>query len=149
MTTLDLKAINYDYVTRDYAYSYDGQLIGFASTHHAAEVALDAYCYDLLIDGATATATELDGEGVNWSLDDIPTEPPPDDAPGSDDEDGTPQALDYNKFLASVDTLLDCAGFVGAHQDIDFDWQMAYTCQLTPSEAIFLAMQKLTHLRSE
>jgi hypothetical protein len=35
------KSIQYDRTTKDYAAYLDGQLIGFYSSHHAAEVALD------------------------------------------------------------------------------------------------------------
>jgi len=55
------KEIVYDRETRDYALYLDGELVGFASTYHDAEVKLDQMIYDLITSGITATATELDG----------------------------------------------------------------------------------------
>lgn len=42
------KEIVYDRETRDYAMYLDGELIGFAGTYHAAEVALDQLVFTLL-----------------------------------------------------------------------------------------------------
>lgn len=61
-TATDPKRISYDRETRDYAAMYDGELIGFYPSYHAAEVALDAYALELAIEGLSYTATELDQE---------------------------------------------------------------------------------------
>ena len=64
MTTTDAtyrKEICYDRESRDYAMRLDGELVGFARTHHEAEVTLDELVFELLSSGATATATQLDG----------------------------------------------------------------------------------------
>ena len=42
------KRIIYDPVTRDYAMHLDGALIGFARTHHEAEITLDQLVFALL-----------------------------------------------------------------------------------------------------
>lgn len=55
------KEICYDRETRDYAMYLDGELVGFGSTYHEAEVKLDQLVFELLTEGATRTATELDG----------------------------------------------------------------------------------------
>ena len=44
-----------------YTMRLDGELVGFARTHHEAEVTLDELVFELLSSGATATATQLDG----------------------------------------------------------------------------------------
>ena len=44
-----------------YTMRLDGELVGFARTHHEAEVTLDQLVFELLSSGATATATQLDG----------------------------------------------------------------------------------------
>ena len=44
-----LKEIKYDRRTKDYSYWYNGELLGFASTYHEAEIQLDAYVYELLM----------------------------------------------------------------------------------------------------
>ena len=64
MTTTDAtyrKEIVFDRESRDYAMRLDGELIGFARTHHEAEVTLDQLVFELLSSGATATASALDG----------------------------------------------------------------------------------------
>lgn len=64
MTTTDAtyrKEIVFDRETRDFAMRLDGELIGFARTHHEAEVTLDQLVFELLSSGATATASALDG----------------------------------------------------------------------------------------
>jgi hypothetical protein len=58
------KVIRYDRKSRDYAMYLDGELIGFARTHHEAEVTLDQVAFDRLTHGDCATATELDGGGA-------------------------------------------------------------------------------------
>lgn len=55
-TTTDAKSIRYDRSTRDYRAEYEGQLVGFYGSYHAAEVALDAFVYELLQDTAIVTA---------------------------------------------------------------------------------------------
>jgi len=55
------RSINYDAASGDYAMRLDGELVGFARTHHEAEVTLDELVFELLSSGATATATQLDG----------------------------------------------------------------------------------------
>ena len=45
------KRIEYDRVTRDYAYYLDDQLIGYAKTYRQAEQALNEHVYSLLIHG--------------------------------------------------------------------------------------------------
>lgn len=55
-----LKSITFDRSSRDFRAEYDGVLVGFYATYHAAETALDAFVYDLLLDGECATAAELD-----------------------------------------------------------------------------------------
>ena len=65
MTTTDAtyrKEICYDRESRDYAMRLDGELVGFARTHHEAEVTLDELVFELLSSGATATASALDGD---------------------------------------------------------------------------------------
>lgn len=42
------KEIVYDRETRDFAMYLDGELVGFASTYHEAEVALDRLVFDLM-----------------------------------------------------------------------------------------------------
>lgn len=42
------KEIIYDPETRDFAMYLDGELIGFARTHHEAEVTLDQLVFELL-----------------------------------------------------------------------------------------------------
>lgn len=42
------KAIAYDRHTRDFAMYLDGELIGFARTHHEAEITLDEVVFELL-----------------------------------------------------------------------------------------------------
>jgi hypothetical protein len=59
------KVIRYDRDTRDYVMYVDGELIGFARTHHEAEVTLDQIVFDRLAHGDCATATELDGGDVD------------------------------------------------------------------------------------
>ncbi len=58
------KSIQYDREVRDYAMYLDGELTGFARSYHAAEIALDQLVYELLIGGASHTATEMDGSAV-------------------------------------------------------------------------------------
>jgi hypothetical protein len=41
-TILPVRGIQYDRTTGDYRMTLDGELIGYAKTHHDAEVALDA-----------------------------------------------------------------------------------------------------------
>ncbi len=53
----------------EYAGCYDGRLIITRDSNHECEVALDAYAYELLASGETATAAELDGGAL--SLDEI------------------------------------------------------------------------------
>jgi hypothetical protein len=89
MTTTPVfeKSIRYDWLTRDYAMYCDGQLVGFAATHHDAEVALNQHVLELIQSGITATASALDGgqaEAVNWSDRGDPVEADPDDAEGDD-----------------------------------------------------------------
>lgn len=55
------KSITYEREAREYRAELDGQLIGYFSTYHAAEVMLDRVAYDLIQDGMCLTATELDG----------------------------------------------------------------------------------------
>ena len=65
MTTTDAtyrKEICYDRESRDYAMRLDGELVGYARTHHEAEVTLDELVFELLSSGATATASALDGD---------------------------------------------------------------------------------------
>lgn len=59
MTTTDA---TYRRESRDYAMYLDGELIGFARTYHEGEIALDELVFELLSSGATATATQLDGD---------------------------------------------------------------------------------------
>jgi hypothetical protein len=42
------REIKYDRVTKDFAAYLDGRLIGYFSSYHAAEVALDELVYDEL-----------------------------------------------------------------------------------------------------
>jgi hypothetical protein len=56
------KEICYDYATRDFRATLDGQLVGYYGSYHAAEVALDAAAHDRQMHGDTHTATEPDGE---------------------------------------------------------------------------------------
>lgn len=42
------KSIRYDRETRDYAMYLDGELVGFARTHHEAEVTLDQFVFELM-----------------------------------------------------------------------------------------------------
>ena len=65
MTTTDAtyrKEIVFDRESRDYAMRLDGELVGYARTYHEAEVTLDQLVFELLSHGATATATQLDGD---------------------------------------------------------------------------------------
>lgn len=62
------KNIRYDRETRDYAMYLDNELIGFARTHHEAEVTLDQTVFEMLTHGDLATATELDGGVVEDEL---------------------------------------------------------------------------------
>lgn len=49
-------------VCHEYVAYYDGRELGAGySTHHDAEIALDAHALDLIDEGLTLTATELDG----------------------------------------------------------------------------------------
>lgn len=47
--TTNVKEIVYDRITRDYLATLDGEVVGYYSSYHAAEVALDALVYELLI----------------------------------------------------------------------------------------------------
>jgi hypothetical protein len=58
------KVIRYDSKSRDYGMYLDGELIGFARTHHEAKVTLDQVAFERLTHGDCATATELDGGAV-------------------------------------------------------------------------------------
>lgn len=65
MSTTDAtyrKEIVFDRESRDYAMRLDGELVGFARTYHEAEITLDELVFELLSSGATATATQLDGD---------------------------------------------------------------------------------------
>lgn len=42
------KEIQYDRESRDYAMYLDGELVGFARTHHEAEITLDLLVFELL-----------------------------------------------------------------------------------------------------
>lgn len=42
------KSIQYDRETRDYAMRLDGELVGFARTHHEAEITLDQLVFELM-----------------------------------------------------------------------------------------------------
>lgn len=55
------KEIQYDRETRDYAMYLDGLLVGFARTHHEAEVTLNQTVFEMMNHGNFAPATELDG----------------------------------------------------------------------------------------
>jgi hypothetical protein len=107
------KEIRYSRITRDFDLYIDGQYVGSRSSYHEAEVALDEIILDKLTHGDHLTATQLDGgdpEAVNWSIRDIPDEPPPDDAPGSDDENGTPHAQYSTDACPSCGAQLDWQG---------------------------------------
>lgn len=54
------KEIVYDRDAREYAMYLDGELVAFARSYHAAEIALDQLVFELLSGGAAHTATELD-----------------------------------------------------------------------------------------
>lgn len=144
------REIKYDHLTRDYAMYLDGNLVGFAPTYHDAEIMLNDHVAKLLASGITETATALDGgdpEAVNWSIHDVPDEPPPDDAPG-EDVDGVPQALAFTGWLGRVDAILDAdgAGFEAqdvAHGDWRFDWQESFLAGCQPYEAIEDALVEL------
>jgi hypothetical protein len=45
------KEIVYDRETRDFACYLDGELVGFARTHHEAEVLLDQLVFELMTHG--------------------------------------------------------------------------------------------------
>ena len=65
MTTTDAtyrKEIVFDRTSRDYAMRLDGELVGYARSYSEAEIALDELVFELLSSGATATATQLDGD---------------------------------------------------------------------------------------
>lgn len=47
-TTTATKEIKYNRESRDYAYYFNGEFVGFASTYHEAEVILDQLTYELL-----------------------------------------------------------------------------------------------------
>jgi hypothetical protein len=74
------KEVVYDRTTRDYAEYLDGELVGFAKTYHAAEVALDQLVFDLQHSGLTTPASALDGGLPEWeAVTPIePSEPPVD-----------------------------------------------------------------------
>ncbi len=61
------KEIKYDREARDYAMYLDGELVGFARTYHEAEVTLDQLVFELLAEGATQTATALDGGQAEYA----------------------------------------------------------------------------------
>lgn len=46
------KSIEYDRTSRDYAYKFDGEIIGYERSYHSAETALNEYVHTLLTDGA-------------------------------------------------------------------------------------------------
>lgn len=86
--------IKYDRTTKDFNLFIDGEYVGSAPTYGEGRYRLDAIILDKLTHGDHLTATQLDGgspEAVNWSIRDIPDEPPPDDGPEQDgDVDGIP-----------------------------------------------------------
>lgn len=69
--TTDAKSIRYDRSTRDYRAEYEGQLVGFYGSYHAAEVALDAFVYELLSDTAVDTA-DMEAEQAALVSDEAP-----------------------------------------------------------------------------
>jgi hypothetical protein len=58
------KEIVYDRETRDYAMRLDGELVGFARTHHEAEVTLNQIVYELLHAQPIVTKDEEEDEAL-------------------------------------------------------------------------------------
>ncbi len=58
-TTASKKSIRYDRITKDFAYSYDGQLLGYAASYLEAETKLNDYVYELLSRDSTAEIADL------------------------------------------------------------------------------------------
>lgn len=76
MTTLtDLKRIGYDQLTKDFMASYDGNVIGYFPSYHAAELALNDHVLGLCEQGL------IDQPLI--ALEPTPL-PEPDDIPGAD-----------------------------------------------------------------
>lgn len=92
------KTATYDRITGDYAMHLDGLFIGYARNQREADMTLNATAYEWLIHGYTATAEQLDGG----------CEPPPDDAPGGDDEETGPYARSL--MLMPEGDILDADG---------------------------------------
>lgn len=85
------KEIVYDRITRDYAMYLDGELVGFARTYHEAEITLDQLVFELMSGLAYVQQPTPNNDPRRATAG--PSDPLPDDFPGTDDEDGIPQPL--------------------------------------------------------
>lgn len=88
--------IAYDRHSGNFRATLEGTTVGFYGSYHEAQTAIDRFILSTLASATTFHAADLVADEVRYNAFlAIPDEPPPDDAPGSDDENGTPhEALD-------------------------------------------------------